>query len=82
MHLTLVSSYKSQLNVENVGAVMASPDDDPDYYYHWMRDAALSIKAWLDINDNNYEDVRDVVDPYVQWVNNAQNEVTQHQIVQ
>ncbi len=38
-------SYKSQLNVENVGAVMASPDDDPDYYYHWMRDGALSIKV-------------------------------------
>ncbi len=33
------------MNVEGVGAVMASPDDDPDYYYHWMRDGALSIKV-------------------------------------
>ena len=28
------------------------------YYYHWMRDAGLSIKAWMDINDNDYERVR------------------------
>ena len=27
------------------------------YYYHWMRDAGLSIKAWMDINDNDYERV-------------------------
>ena len=27
------------------------------YYYHWMRDAGLSIKAWMDINDNDYEAV-------------------------
>ena len=27
------------------------------YYYHWMRDAGLSIKAWMDINDNDYETV-------------------------
>ena len=27
------------------------------YYYHWMRDAGLSIKAWMDINDNDYEKV-------------------------
>jgi hypothetical protein len=27
------------------------------YYFHWMRDAGLSIKAWLDINDNDYDKV-------------------------
>ena len=57
---------------------MASPDDDPDYYYHWMRDGALSIKTWLDINANDYNSVKDVVDPYVAWVTKVQNQVRKH----
>ncbi len=32
-----------------------------------------SIKDWMDINNNVLADVRDVIDPYVDWV-----EVVQH----
>ncbi len=68
-------SYASQLNVQDSGAVVASPDDDPDYYYHWMRDGALSIKTWMDINGNDYSVVREKVDAYVDWVQNVQGKV-------
>src|ERR1044071_4446330 len=30
------------------GAVLASPSrQDPDYYYHWVRDAALVMDVWM-----------------------------------
>ena len=43
------------------------------YYYHWMRDAGLSIKAWLDINDNDYDKCKEVLNGYVKWVNLVQH---------
>ena len=38
-----------------------------------MRDAGLSIKAWLDINDNDYDKCKEVLDGYVKWVNLVQH---------
>ena len=32
------------------------------------RDAGLSIKAWLDVNDNNHDAVAEVLNAYVGWV--------------
>ena len=34
-------------------------------YCYRMRDAGLSIKAWMDINDNSYSAVKDVLEAYV-----------------
>ena len=73
----LYENYKANLNVENCGAVCAAPDDATpggSYYYHWMRDAGLSIKAWLDINDNDLSKVREELDAYVGWVDNVQHQ--------
>ena len=42
-------SYVANLNIDGSGAVVAAPDTETpggSYYYHWMRDAGLSIKAW------------------------------------
>ena len=37
-------------NVEPSGAVLASPSrSDPNYYYHWSRDAALTMKVLADL---------------------------------
>ena len=70
----LKENYRANLDVEESGAVVAAPDGDTpggSYYYHWMRDAGLSIKAWMDINDNSYSAVKDVLEAYVgqclQW---------------
>ena len=38
-----------------------------------MRDAGLSIKAWLDINDNDYAKSKEVLDGYVKWVGIVQH---------
>ena len=65
---TMKENYRANLDVEDSGAVVAAPDGDTpggSYYYHWMRDAGLSIKAWMDINDNDYNTVKDVLEGYV-----------------
>ncbi|NDG85246.1 MAG: hypothetical protein EBX52_09465, partial [Proteobacteria bacterium] len=37
-------------NLEPSGAVVASPSrSDPDYFYHWARDGALTMKALADL---------------------------------
>merc|ERR1711892_1569613 len=59
---TMYAKYEANLNIDGTGAIVAAPDHETpggDYYYHWMRDAGLSIKAWMDINDNDYEKVTD-----------------------
>merc|ERR1712212_1318269 len=47
------------------------PGGDCDYF-NWMRDAGLSIKAWLDVNDNNHDAVAEVLNAYVGWVQKVQ----------
>ena len=54
------------------GSVVAAPDDVVNYIYHWMRDGALSIKVWMDINDGVLSAVQDKLDPYVTWVTQEQ----------
>jgi len=72
---TMKENYRANLNVKDCGAVVAAPDGETpggSYYYHWMRDAGLSIKAWLDINDNNHDAVKDVLEAYQGWVAKVQ----------
>ena len=73
--LRIKDNYRANLNVEQSGAVVAAPDDATpggSYYYHWMRDAGLSIKAWMDINDNDYNAVKDVLEPYLGTIMDCQ----------
>lgn len=40
------------------GAIIAAPSKhDPDYYYHWVRDAALTVEATLDLYEGGYLNV-------------------------
>lgn len=72
---TMKANYRANLNVEGCGAVVAAPDGNTpggSYYYHWMRDAGLSIKTWLDVNDNDHDAVSEVLDAYAGWVAKVQ----------
>ena len=54
---------------------LQAPDDSTpggSYYYHWMRDAGLSIKTWMDINDNDYNTCKEVLEAYLGWVGKVQ----------
>ncbi|KAI2793983.1 Glucoamylase [Penicillium oxalicum] len=48
------------------GAVIASPStSNPDYYYTWTRDAALTLKALVDIFRNGNLGLQTVIEQYV-----------------
>ncbi len=53
------------LNVDPNGSgnVLASPSQShPDYYYHWVRDGAISMKVLLDsYNDEMYPHILNYV---------------------
>lgn len=49
--------YEANLNIEGKGGVVAAPDHNTpggSYYYHWMRDGALSMKVYMEVNDLDY----------------------------
>ena len=71
------------MNIDGSGAVVAAPDKATpggSYYYHWMRDAGLSIKAWLDINDNDLEKVEEILTAYAGWVKKVQGKTDPNDI--
>jgi glucoamylase len=79
----MYSNYEANLNIDGSGAVVAAPDQNTpggSYYYHWMRDAGLSIKAWIDINDNDYNKVRDALEGYAGWVSKVQHKADPNNI--
>ena len=71
---TIYTNYVGQLDWQGCGDVVASPDDNPDYRYHWMRDAALSYHTFMEINNYDYATISPKMDKYVTWVQDVQNE--------
>lgn len=44
------NNYLKNINIDNKGGVVAAPDTNTpggSYYYHWMRDAALTMRRFL-----------------------------------
>lgn len=51
--------FINNLNIEGQGGVVAAPStSDPDYYYAWQRDAAISMREYMNIaNLSSYQTV-------------------------
>jgi glucoamylase len=46
--------FDANINIQGKGGVVAAPDPNTpggSYYYHWMRDAALTMRTYMEIND-------------------------------
>jgi len=73
---TMYTNYEANLNIRGTGAIIAAPDEETpggDYRFHWMRDAGLSAKAWMDVNNNDYEAVKEVMEGYAKWTGIVQH---------
>lgn len=56
--------------MQGSGAVVAAPDHSTpggDYYFAWMRDGALSMRTYMEVNDD-YSTVRHKMESYTNWV--------------
>lgn len=72
---TFTGYFMDNLNVNGSGAVMASPShSNPNYYYHWQRDAALSMDILQHSGGNSTDPSKfdDLMKLYVGWIHRAQ----------
>lgn len=68
--------YESQLNVQGSGAVVAAPDTNTpggSYYYAWMRDGALSMRTYMELN-NDFSSISQKMYSYTNWVQKLQTQ--------
>lgn len=52
----MYNNFIANLDIQGKGGVVAAPDTQTpggSYYYHWMRDSALSMRSYMEINDYN-----------------------------
>lgn len=70
---TMWGYFTLNLNVDKTGAVLASPDTHTpggSYYFHWARDAALTMYTVLTtIPDSSRSDLDMLMQSYAGWVN-------------
>lgn len=48
--------FDANINIQGKGGIVAAPDFQTpigSYYYHWMRDAALTMRTYMELNDYN-----------------------------
>lgn len=50
----MYTNFDANLNMYGQGGVVAAPDNVTQYWFHWMRDGALCMKTYMDINDNDF----------------------------
>lgn len=70
------TNFLSQINVDGVGAVVAAPDHDTpggDYYYHWERDGALTMRC-LQETATGEDNTTSYMKAYTSWVQGRQAE--------
>lgn len=73
----MYTNYMKNINIQGKGAVVAAPDHNTpggSYYYHWMRDGALSMMAYMEINGNDYDVIKDDMYAYEKWVSQVQDQ--------
>jgi glucoamylase len=72
---TMRGFFLDNLNIDGKGGVVAAPDTDTpggSYYYHWMRDAALSMRTLQETG--NLTETDGYMQAYTQWVLNTQTQ--------
>lgn len=70
--------FEANINIQSKGGVVASPDKNTpggSYYYHWMRDAGLTMRAYMELNDMNLGKVQEKMKAYTGFVLHTQSEI-------
>ena len=68
---TMRNYFLANINIDGKGGIVAAPDYNTpggSYYYHWMRDGALTMRALQDTNTGNFSQIETIVKSYAQWV--------------
>ena len=68
--------FKANINIQGKGGIAAANDHSTpggDYFFHWARDGALSMKSYMIFNDMKYDAIKTDMDAYVDWVLRAED---------
>eukprot|EP00428_Durinskia_dybowskii_P064609 CAMPEP_0170364694 /NCGR_PEP_ID=MMETSP0117_2-20130122/5512_1 /TAXON_ID=400756 /ORGANISM="Durinskia baltica, Strain CSIRO CS-38" /LENGTH=509 /DNA_ID=CAMNT_0010619215 /DNA_START=1 /DNA_END=1530 /DNA_ORIENTATION=- len=74
---TMRGYFLENINIDGKGGIVAAPDYNTpggSYYYHWMRDGALTMRCLQDTNEGTFSEIETIVKSYAQWVLHNQNE--------
>jgi len=69
--------FDANIDIQGKGGIVAAPDHSTpggSYYYHWMRDAALTMRTYMEINDFDLSKVEKKMKSYANWVAKVQKE--------
>ena len=72
---TMRSYFMANINIEGKGGTVAAPDQETpggSYYYHWMRDGALTMRS-LQETSSNITEYDTQLQAYSQWVLHVQS---------
>ena len=72
------SLFDANIDIQGKGGIVAAPDHSTpggSYYYHWMRDAALTARTYMELNNFELNKFETKMKHYVEWVRKVQNEV-------
>jgi len=67
--------FDANIDIQGKGGVVAAPDYSTpggSYYYHWMRDGALTMRTYMEINNFELSKIEKKMKSYVNWVRNVQ----------
>ena len=64
---TMMGFFTANINIDGDGGVCASPStSQPDYFYHWQRDSAISMREYM--HTHSFSDYLADMQSYVSWV--------------
>lgn len=70
--------FDANIDIEGKGGIVAAPDRSTpggSYYYHWMRDAGLTMRTYMEINDFDLSKMQAKMKSYVNWVAMVQKKI-------
>ena len=74
----MYSLFVANIDIQGKGGVVAAPDTSTpggSYYYHWMRDAALTMRTFMEINDFDLSKIEAKMKSYANWVKLVQGKI-------
>ena len=69
--------FDGNIDIQGKGGIVAAPDHSTpggSYYYHWMRDGALTARTYMELLDLDLSKIETKMKHYVSWVNRVQHE--------
>jgi len=69
--------FDANIDIQGKGGIVAAPDHSTpggSYYYHWMRDAGLTMRTYMELHNFELSKIEKKMKSYANWVKKVQGE--------